>query len=127
VFPQIKGLGQSSASSYYGLDGVAAAADYLRDPVLGERLIAASTEARTHLSRTPPLNIVVLMGSVVDTLKLVSCMTLFHHVSRMPAGADAGPRFTAMAEHAGAILAAAAAQGYDTCRYTVEQIRRTTN
>ncbi len=38
VFPQLAGLGQSPTAVHYGLAGPDEAADYLRDPVLGERL-----------------------------------------------------------------------------------------
>ena len=50
--------------------------------------------------------------------KLVSCMTLFAHVAAALAAENPTPRFTAMADHAGAILAAAAAGGYDRCVFT---------
>jgi hypothetical protein len=65
-----------------------------------------------------------LMGSRIDALKLVSCMTLFQHVATEQAVTDPGPRFTSMAQHADAILAAAAAQGYDRCSITENYLRR---
>jgi uncharacterized protein (DUF1810 family) len=43
VFPQLAGLGRSSTAVYYGLAGVEEAAAYLRDPVLGERLVTAAS------------------------------------------------------------------------------------
>lgn len=109
---------------HYGLAGVDEADAYLRDPVLGERLVEAAAVVRAHLTGPVPLNVVALMGGTTDTLKLVSCMTLFRHVARAPGGADCPPRFAIMAEHAAAILAAAQRQGYDACRYTEEEIRR---
>ena len=124
VFPQLKGLGQSFASVHYGLDGLAEAAAYLRDPVLGERLVEAAGVVRAHLTGPAPLSVVALMGGTVDALKLVSCMTLFRHVTRTPGPGDRPPRFAMMAEHADMILAAARGQGYDACRYTEEQVRR---
>jgi len=124
VFPQLRGLGQSFTSVHYGLAGLEEAAAYLRDPVLGARLVEAAGIVRSHLTGPVPLNVVALMGGEVDTLKLVSCMTLFRHVARTPGGTERPPRFAPMAEHADAILAAAHAQGYDACRYTEEQIRR---
>ncbi len=126
VFPQLAGLGRSSTAVYYGLASVEEAADYLRDPVLGERLVAAATAARSHLAdaRARPLPLDELMGSQVDALKLVSCMTLFRNVAKALHAVDPQPRFAAMAEHADAILAAAAAQGYHPCTYTEDHLRR---
>ena len=42
IFPQVKGLGHSRMSDYYGLDGLAEAKAYLSDPILGKRLIEIS-------------------------------------------------------------------------------------
>ena len=110
VFPQLAGLGRSSTATYYGLADVDEARAYLRDPVLGERLLTASAAVRDHLTRATPPRLDRLMGSEIDALKLVSCMTLFAHVARRDV--------PAMAAHAEAILAAAAAQGYPRCAFT---------
>jgi len=127
VFPQLAGLGRSSTANYYGLTGVEEAADYLRDRVLGDRLVTATAVVQTHLARTgarrPRLE--DLMGSHIDGLKLVSCMTLFQHVAKALYAVDPQPRFAAMAEHAGKVLAAAAAEGYGRCAYTEAHLRRT--
>jgi uncharacterized protein (DUF1810 family) len=126
VFPQLAGLGRSSTAVYYGLAGVEEAADYLRDRVLGERLVAAAGVVRTHLAdgKARPVRIDELMGSQIDALKLVSCMTLFRHVAKTLFAVDPQPRYAAMAEHAETILAAAAADGYGRCTYTEEHLRR---
>ena len=126
VFPQLAGLGRSSTAVYYGLAGVAEAAAYLGDRVLGDRLIAAAAAARTHLAgdRTRPLRLAGLMGSEIDAMKLVSSMTLFAHVAKALHATDPQPRLAAMAAHADAILTAAAAQGYPRCAYTEEHLRR---
>ena len=65
VFPQLAGLGRSSTAVYYGLAGVEEAAAYLRDRVLGERLITAAAVVRTHLSDAGarPIRLAGLMGS----------------------------------------------------------------
>jgi uncharacterized protein (DUF1810 family) len=88
--------------------------------VLGERLVTSAAAVQAHLSgsRARPLALTELMGSEIDALKLVSSMTLFGHVASMLHAMDAQPRFAAMAAHAAAILAAAAAQGYDRCAHT---------
>ena len=126
MFPQLAGLGRSSTAVYYGLAGVEEAADYLRDRVLGERLVAAAAVVRTHLAdgKARPVRIDELMGSQIDALKLVSCMTLFRHVAKTLFAVDPQPRYAALAEHAETILAAAAADGYGRCTYTEEHLRR---
>lgn len=125
VFPQLAGLGQSSTAVYYGLAGVEEAAAYLRDRVLGERLVTAAAAVRAHLSPAQgrPIRLAKLMGSEIDVLKLVSSMTLFGHVAETLVAADPQPRLVAMAAHAAAILAAAAAQGYARCAYTEARLR----
>jgi len=119
VFPQLAGLGRSSTAVYYGLAGVEEAAAYLRDRVLGERLVTSAAAVQAHLSGSwaRPRALAELMGSQIDALKLVSSMTLFGHVASTLHAVDAH-RFAAMADHAEAILAAAVAQGYDRCAYT---------
>lgn len=39
IFPQIKGLGVSPESEFYGLEGINEAKEYLNHPLLSERLI----------------------------------------------------------------------------------------
>jgi uncharacterized protein (DUF1810 family) len=118
VFPQLAGLGRSSTAVYYGLAGPDEAAAYLRDPVLGERLVAAAAVVRAHLANSNPVRLEVLMGSSIDAIKLVSCMTLFRHVAKTLRATETRPEFAAMAEHAVAILDFAAAQGYGRCAFT---------
>jgi uncharacterized protein (DUF1810 family) len=83
IFPQIKGLGHSSQAEYYGIGSLQEAADYLRHPVLGERLrqctrLVTQVEGR-DLSR--------ILGSP-DDLKFRSSMTLFARAAE-EAGLDA--------------------------------------
>ena len=113
VFPQLAGLGHSPTAVHYGLTGADEATAYLRDDVLGERLVTAAAAVRQHLESATPIS--TLMGSHIDALKLVSSMTLFAHVATRPGG---DPRFASMAAHADAILEAAARQGYRRCTFT---------
>ncbi len=122
VFPQLAGLGRSSYAVHYGLAGVEEAADYLRDPVLGARLVEAAAAVRAHVCDGKRARIEHVMGSDIDAIKLVSSMTLFGHVAKTVSALDPQPTFAAMAEHADAILAAAAAQGYARCTYTLERL-----
>jgi uncharacterized protein (DUF1810 family) len=123
VFPQLAGLGRSSTAVHYGLAGVDEAADYLRDPVLGGRLVEAAAAVRAHVSEGSRVRLDRLMGSEIDALKLVSSMTLFEHVAKTLHALEPQPQLAAMAAHADAILAEAAAQGYERCSYTLEHVR----
>lgn len=77
VFPQLKGMGHSFNSEYYGLNGIAEAKAYLNHPVLSMRLREITEELLRHQDKSP----VALMGSRIDSIKLCSCMTLFEYVS----------------------------------------------
>jgi uncharacterized protein (DUF1810 family) len=73
IFPQVKGLGMSYNSEYYGIDDLEEAQEYLSDPVLGSRL----KECCTALLQNDHLDIRSMMGSDIDAMKLRSSMTLF--------------------------------------------------
>jgi len=72
IFPQIKGLGFSSTSEFYGLDGLAEAKEYIENDILRARLIEIS-EALLNLETSDAR---LVMGHI-DDLKLKSSMTLF--------------------------------------------------
>ena len=93
--------------------------------MLGERLTSAAAVVRAHVAgpATRPVPLATLMGSEIDALKLLSCMTLFRHVARALDSVDPHPRFAALAGHADAILTAAAAQGYRPCTHTETRLR----
>lgn len=76
IFPQLKGLGRSATSAYYGINGLSEAEEYLSHPLLGNRLREIS-EALLKLDSNDAHDI---FGSP-DDLKLRSCMTLFDKVS----------------------------------------------
>jgi hypothetical protein len=63
------------------------------------------------------------MGSHIDALKLVSCLTLFRHVARAQSAAEPRPEWRTLAEHAQAILDVARAQGLPPCAFTEDQCR----
>ena len=79
MFPQVKGLGFSETSRFYGINGLAEAGEYLNHPILGSRLIGTCT-ALLHLQSDDAQ---LIFGSP-DDLKLKSSMTLFLAVT----GAD---------------------------------------
>ena len=72
VFPQLKGLGHSPNSVFYGIDGVEEAKEYLAHPLLGSRL----REITQALLDIPDKNIESIMPGI-DAVKLKSSMTLF--------------------------------------------------
>ena len=72
VFPQMKGLGMSWTSEFYGIADLDEAKAYLAHPVLGARLreiTAAILQHRRESARK--------ILSYPDDLKVCSCMTLF--------------------------------------------------
>lgn len=77
IFPQLKGLGHSHNSQFYGLDGRDEAIAYLNHPVLGERLREISRVLLQHRKK----DIHDIMGSSIDVLKLKTCMKLFDSIS----------------------------------------------
>ena len=72
IFPQIKGLGRSSISEYYGIQDLNEAKAYLADPILGKHLIEIC-EALLSLDTNDATEV---MGRP-DDRKLKSSMTLF--------------------------------------------------
>ena len=76
VFPQIKGLGHSYNSEFYGISGKDEAKAYLEHSVLGQRL-REITKALLDCSNPSADDIL----SFPDVLKVKSCMTLFDLVS----------------------------------------------
>jgi len=80
IFPQLRGLGTSERSTFYGLDDESEALAYLENPVLGSRYRECVAVVHGHLcqGRVAPL---ALMGSEVDVLKLRSSLELFRELS----------------------------------------------
>jgi uncharacterized protein (DUF1810 family) len=72
IFPQLKGLGFSSTSEYYGINGLSEAKSYMENEILRARLIEIS-EALLTLESSDAEDV---MG-YPDNLKLMSSMTLF--------------------------------------------------
>ncbi len=77
IFPQLKGLGRSYNSEFFGIEDIDEARAYLQHPVLGKRL-REITEALLGLEVSDPEKV---MGGSIDSVKLNSCMTLFAHIS----------------------------------------------
>ena len=76
IFPQIKGLGRSSTSKFYGIDGLEEARDYMENEYLRNNLVNISSKL-LELETDNPIDI---FGHT-DSKKLKSSMTLFELVS----------------------------------------------
>ena len=76
IFPQLKGLGESYNSHYYGIDDLEEARAYLKHPVLGTRLREITSVFLDLVGK----NAKDVFGDV-DAMKVHSCMTLFNEVS----------------------------------------------
>lgn len=76
IFPQLKGLGHSSTSWKYGIDGMEEAQAYMQDAYLRDHLITISEAVLQVEGRTA----FDIFGHP-DVRKLQSCMTLFAHAA----------------------------------------------
>ena len=76
IFPQLKGLGESYNSHYYGIDDIEEARAYLNHPILGVRL----REITSVFLDLTGKNAKDVFG-YLDAMKIRSCMTLFNEVS----------------------------------------------
>ena len=72
IFPQLRGLGHSRMSNYYGISGINEAKAYLESPILNHRLREVC-EAILGLETDDAREV---FGGI-DSLKLKSSMTLF--------------------------------------------------
>ena len=79
IFPQLRGLGKSEKSFFFGLEDIAEAEAYLAHEILGVRLI----EITTALLDLPEANILKIVSGV-DAVKLRACMTLFGQTENAP-------------------------------------------
>lgn len=77
VFPQMKGLGKSQLSQFYGINGREEAYEYIANPILKERLIEA-----TKILLNSKYSVYEIFGN--DTIKVRACMLLFASVSDIP-------------------------------------------
>ena len=120
IFPQLAGLGSSALSEMYAIEGPEEAAEYLKDPVLSERLLTITTAVADRLSNGVPL--AVLMGSQIDATKLMSSLTLFGHVASELQKHQPRETYEALAGAAEAVLKAGESEGYERCRFTLDRL-----
>lgn len=77
IFPQMRGLGTSEMSKFYGINGRDEATQYINHPILRDRLVEI-TEAVYNSDKT----VYEIFGN--DAIKVRSCMLLFASVSDIP-------------------------------------------
>ena len=77
VFPQMKGLGKSEISEFYGINGREEANEYIANPILRDRLIEASQAVLNN-----KYSVYEIFGN--DTIKFRACMLLFASISDEP-------------------------------------------
>ena len=76
IFPQMKGIGRSYNSQYYGMEGLEEARAYLKHPILGKRL----REITTAFLELQGKSAEDVFGHL-DAMKVCACMTLFDEVA----------------------------------------------
>ena len=77
VFPQMKGLGKSEISEFYGINGREEANEYISNPILRKRLIEATQAVLNN-----KYSVYEIFGN--DIIKFRACMLLFASVSDEP-------------------------------------------
>jgi uncharacterized protein (DUF1810 family) len=77
IFPQMKGLGHSEISEFYGINGREEAKAYIEHPVLKERLVEIC-----EVVLNSQTSVYDIFGS--DTIKVRACILLFASVSDIP-------------------------------------------
>jgi len=121
IFPQLGGLGSSGQSQRYGLADLNEAVAYLEDPVLGPRLIEATTAVAEQIRSGTSL--ATLMASTIDVLKLVSSLTLFETAAARLYERDGLELYSAFGAVADEVLMAAFAEGHPRCQFTLSRLR----
>lgn len=76
IFPQIKGLGRSYQSEYYGITNRQEAEAYLAEPTLNARLREITLALLEHKDKTAQQ----ILGGI-DAMKVKSSMTLFDAIT----------------------------------------------
>jgi uncharacterized protein (DUF1810 family) len=122
IFPQLAGLGTSDAARTYGLKGVDEAAAYLRDDELRQRLVTIVEAVASRLKSDPHERLEALMGSSIDTQKLVSSLTLFGRVAEALHLSEGLEAYAALVASCEEVLSVAESQGYPPCRFTLERM-----
>lgn len=76
IFPQVKGLGSSPYSEYYGIGSREEAEAYLANAILNAHLREITQALLSHRGSRTAWEIL----GTIDAIKVRSCMTLFDHI-----------------------------------------------
>ncbi|HEX2853766.1 MAG TPA: DUF1810 family protein [Opitutaceae bacterium] len=120
LLPQLEKLGRSSTAKFYGLKGGAEAADYLRNPTLRGNLVALIEVIAAQLARG--IRLPELMGGATDSMKLVSCATLFERIATVLNQTEPSRDLAALARHCTAVLGFAEREGSSRCQVTLSEL-----
>jgi uncharacterized protein (DUF1810 family) len=123
IFPQLSGLGTSGFSRAFAIDSEAEAIEFLQDSELRQRLLTIARAVADQLRSGDGASLGALMRSEVDARKVVSSLTLFGAVAKQLYQNEKNDALNSMAMVADEVLAAAAAQGYPPCAYTLRRLR----
>ena len=82
VFPQMKGLGKSEISQFYGINGREEAKAYIEHPILRERLIRERLIEISEAVLNNEKSVYEIFGN--DAIKVRACILLFASVSDIP-------------------------------------------
>ncbi|MDQ6654958.1 MAG: DUF1810 domain-containing protein [Verrucomicrobiota bacterium] len=118
IFPQLQGLGRSSAAQAYAIRDFSEACEYLRDPTLRARYAEIAAAVQEQLAAGVELR--ELMGSSIDALKLVSSVTLFRAAAESFGHNDVALRSLAIT--CAAIRDQASLQGFPPCQKTLAEL-----
>lgn len=122
IFPQIAGLGWSSMARTYGIANLGEAKEYLRDPMLCDRLLQITTVVAKQLAAGVALP--QLMGGELDARKLMSSLTLFETAAAALLKVQAMPDVRELHACIQSVLALAAAEGFPRCALTQGALAR---
>jgi uncharacterized protein (DUF1810 family) len=76
IFPQLKGLGTSSNSIFYGIESLDEAKEYLKNHILRTRLVTHASYVLSHANTKTLIDVFYISGQI-DVQKFISSMTLF--------------------------------------------------
>ncbi len=119
IFPQLKTMGFSQTSKFYGLRNFAEACNYLRDPVLFKRYNDMVTIAQAKLTAGVP--VLTLMNGKIDAKKLASSLTLFRAAASYLASLSEGVSHECanLEKRCSDTLKIMSTQGYGECAKTM--------
>jgi uncharacterized protein (DUF1810 family) len=125
VFPQLAGMGSSSMSRTYAIQGIAEAVEFLKDSELRSRYATISQAVAEQLRSERKPAVREVMGSEIDAQKLVSSLTLFGDVAKNLNAIEPNEEYESIATSAREVLNIAASQGYPPCASTRRELQRT--